>query len=68
MTLDWVAMTAAVVVLGIGIAYAVYGPSSGLGVTGVVENFLDELGVAASNIDGYVADQPVPPPLLDENS
>ncbi len=53
-TVDWVALTAAVVVIGIGLAYAVFG-TSGSGVGGLVTNLTNELGQAATNISGAVA-------------
>lgn len=50
-TVDWVALTAAVVIIGIGIVYTVFssGPD---GVAGLVTNLNDQLGVAATNIQG----------------
>ncbi len=53
-TVDWVALTAAVVIIGIGIVYAVFG-SGDQGVNGLVSNLGAELGVAATNISGAVA-------------
>lgn len=53
-TVDWVALTAAVVIIGIGIVYAVFG-SGDQGVNGLVSNLGSELGVAAGNISGAVA-------------
>lgn len=53
-TVDWVALTAAVVIIGIGIVYAVFG-SGDDGVNGLVTNLTSELGVAAGNISGAVA-------------
>lgn len=53
-TVDWVALTAAVVVIGIGLAYAVFG-TSGTGVGGLVTNLTSELNQASSNIGGAVA-------------
>lgn len=53
-TVDWVALTAAVVIIGIGIVYAVFG-SGDQGVNGLVSNLGSELGVAATNISGAVA-------------
>ncbi|WP_179961571.1 hypothetical protein [Pikeienuella piscinae] len=53
-TVDWVALTAAVVVIGIGLTYAVFGnQTSGIG--GLVTNLTNELSQAATNIDGAVA-------------
>ncbi len=52
-TVDWVALTAAVVIIGIGIVYAVFG-SGDDGVNGLVTNLTSELGQAATNISGSV--------------
>ncbi len=53
-TVDWVALTAAVVIIGIGIVYAVFGnDTSGIG--SVVNNLDGELTQAATNISGAVA-------------
>ncbi|MEM7269450.1 MAG: hypothetical protein AAF401_09370 [Pseudomonadota bacterium] len=57
-TVDWVALTAAVVIVGIGIVYAVFG-SGGDGVNGLVTNLTGELGTASSNISGAVGSLPV---------
>ena len=54
-TVDWVALTAAVVIIGIGIVYAVFG-SGDDGVNGLVTNLTAELGQAATNISDQVAD------------
>lgn len=56
-TVDWVALTAAVVIIGIGIVYAVFG-SGDDGVNGLVTNLTTELGVAATNISGSVGALP----------
>lgn len=56
-TVDWVALTAAIVVIGIGLAYGVFGTGS-TGVTGLVETFAGssgELAQAGTNISGAVA-------------
>ena len=53
-TVDWVALTAAVVVIGIGLVYAVFGTGSD-GVAGLVDNLTGELSQASTNIDGQVA-------------
>ncbi|MEO0360413.1 MAG: pilus assembly protein [Pseudomonadota bacterium] len=53
-TVDWVALTAAVVVIGIGLAYAVFGTGDD-GVAGLVTNLTTELGQASTNIEGAVA-------------
>ena len=52
-TVDWVALTAAVVIIGIGIVYAVFGSGED-GVNGLVTNLSSELGVAATNNSGAV--------------
>ena len=52
-TVDWVALTAAVVIIGIGIVYAVFG-SGDDGVNGLVTNLTAELGQAATNISDQV--------------
>lgn len=54
-TVDWVALTAAVVVIGIGLTYAVFGTST-TGIGGLVTNLTNELSTAAGNIDGAVPD------------
>lgn len=56
-TVDWVALTAAVVIIGIGIVYAVFGTGDD-GVNGLVTNLTTELGDASSNIEGAVGDLP----------
>ena len=56
-TVDWVALTAAVVIIGIGIVYAVFG-SGDDGVNGLVTNLTSELGTAATNISGTVGALP----------
>ena len=53
-TVDWVALTAAVVVIGIGLVYAVFGSGTD-GVAGLVDNLTGELTTASTNIDGAVA-------------
>lgn len=50
-TVDWVAMTAAVVIVGMGIVYTVMGTSSS-GVNGVVSGMNTEINDASSNIEG----------------
>lgn len=53
-TVDWVALTAAVVIIGIGIVYAVFGnDTSGIG--SVVNNLDGELTQAATNLENAVA-------------
>ena len=59
-TLDWVALTAGAVVVGIVVVYGVFngGPGS---VNGLVQNYKAELGVAADNIlDNGLGDLPGP--------
>lgn len=58
-TVDWVALTAAVVVIGIGLTYAVFG-SNDTGVGLLVNNLTGELATAAGNIGGAVGDLPDP--------
>ena len=53
-TVDWVALTAAIVIIGIGITYSVF--SGDDGVNGLVTNLGTELTQAAGNLDGAVAD------------
>ncbi len=53
-TVDWVALTAAVVIIGIGIVYAVFGTDDA-GIGAVVNNLGGELDQAATNISGAVA-------------
>lgn len=52
-TVDWVALTAAVVVIGIGLTYAVFGTST-TGIGGLVSNLTTELNTAAGNLSGAV--------------
>lgn len=53
-TVDWVALTAAIVIIGIGITYSVFsGPD---GVNGLVSNLTGGLETAAGNIEGAVDD------------
>ncbi|MGB0505166.1 MAG: hypothetical protein ACPGGK_03130 [Pikeienuella sp.] len=52
-TVDWVALTAAVVIIGIGIVYSVFGTGTD-GVNGLVTNLTSQLGTAATNIDGHI--------------
>lgn len=56
-TVDWVALTAAVVVIGIGLVYAVFGTGND-GVAGLVDNLTGELNTAATNIQGQVGTFP----------
>lgn len=60
-TLDWVALTSSVVVIGIGLVYMVYGGENGQ-ISTMVTNYNAELDDAATNLVGAVGD---PPPLLD---
>lgn len=56
-TVDWVALTAAVVIIGIGLAYAVFGTDTS-GIGAVSQNLQTELGVAAGNLAGQVGALP----------
>ncbi|MEM8751353.1 MAG: hypothetical protein AAGF90_00115 [Pseudomonadota bacterium] len=54
-TLDWVALAATVVIIGVALTYAVYGTGDGSGgVAGVVEGFAAESRQAAENLAGAV--------------
>lgn len=56
-TVDWVALTAAVVVIGIGLTYAIFGGADGAtGIGGLVNNLTDELSQAADNLSNAVPD------------
>lgn len=57
-TVDWVALTAAVVIIGIGLVYAVFGTGTD-GVNNLSNNLQTELGIAATNISGVVGALPV---------
>ncbi|MGB0507630.1 MAG: hypothetical protein ACPGGK_15685 [Pikeienuella sp.] len=63
-TVDWVALTAAVVIVGIGIVYTVYGTDSSSGVNGLMTSVNTEVGTASSNIDGALS-RNVPAALTD---
>lgn len=54
-TVDWVALTAAVVVIGIGLAYAIFGDGT-TGVGGLVTNLTTEINQAAGNLANGVPD------------
>lgn len=54
-TVDWVALTAAVVVIGIGLAYAIFGDGA-TGVGGLVTNLTTEINQAAGNLANAVPD------------
>lgn len=56
-TVDWVALTAAVVIIGIGIVYAVFGTDD-TGIGAVSNALQTELGVASSNLAGSVGELP----------
>lgn len=60
-TLDWVALTSSVVVIGIGLVYMVYGGEDGP-ISAMITNYNAELNVAGDNLTGVVGD---PPPPLD---
>lgn len=59
-TLDWVVLTSSVVVIGIGLAYMVYGGESGP-ISTMIIHYNGELNTAADNLDGGIGD---PPPQL----
>jgi hypothetical protein len=50
-TVDWVALTAAVVVIGIGLVYTIFGTGTD-GVGGLVTNLGSQLNTAGGNITG----------------
>lgn len=56
-TVDWVALTAAIVIIGIALVYSLFssGPD---GVAGLVTNLNQQLGVAGSNLAGVVGGLP----------
>lgn len=56
-TVDWVALTAAVVIIGIGVVYAVFSNGDD-GVAGLVTNLNDQLNVAGSNLEGSLGGLP----------
>ena len=58
-TLDWVALTSSVVVIGIGLVYMVYGGEDGP-ITSIITNYNAELNTAADNLVGGVGDPPPP--------
>ncbi len=59
-TLDWVALTSTVVVIGMGLVYMVFAGPDGA-ITTLVDNYNAELGQAATNLSGVTAN--TPPPL-----
>lgn len=59
LTLDWVALTSSVVVIGIGLVYMIYGGETGQ-ISTVVTNYNEELNTAAGNLSGAVPDLPTP--------
>ena len=59
--LDWVALTSTVVVIGMGLAYMVFGGEEGP-LTIMIANYNAELSQAAANLSGVVAGS-TPPPL-----
>ena len=52
-TLDWVALTSSVVVIGIGLVYMVYGGETGA-ISSMITNYNSELDQAAANLSGVV--------------
>lgn len=56
-TVDWVALTAAVVIIGIGIIYTLFNNGDD-GVAGLVTNLNAQLGVAGSNLANQVGGFP----------
>lgn len=54
--LDWVALTSTVVVIGMGLAYMIFGGEEGP-LTIMIANYNAELSDAASNLTGVVAEQ-----------
>ena len=55
-TVDWVALTAAIVVIGIGLVYAIFGDGNGNGVGGLVTSLTTSLGEAAGDVAQVQAD------------
>lgn len=58
-TLDWVALTSSVVIIGIGLVYMVYGGEDG-SISAIITNYNAELSIAADNLSGAVGDPPPP--------
>ena len=56
-TVDWVALTAAVVIIGIALVYSLFSNGDD-GVAGLVTNVNSQLGVAGSNLAGAVGALP----------
>ncbi len=54
-TIDWVAMTAAFVVLGIGITYAIFGDEDG-GLIAIVNGKQEQLSENVSNVDQMLSE------------
>ena len=52
-TLDWVALTSSVVVIGMGLVYMVYGGESGP-ISTMITGYNSELDQAAANLSGVV--------------
>ena len=51
-TVDWVALTAAVVIIGLGLSYAILqGPDGDGGLAGLASSLTDKLGEATTNLD-----------------
>jgi len=59
-TVDWVALTAAVVVIGIGLVYTIFGTGDD-GLSGIVTGLTTEMTQAGDNLeDGVAAALPTP--------
>jgi len=58
-TLDWVALTSSVVIIGIGLVYMVYGGDDGP-ISAMIANYNAELSVAADNLSDAIGDPPPP--------
>lgn len=56
-TLDWVALTSSVVVIGIGLVYMVYGGEAGA-ISTMVTNYNGELSTAADNLSNVALNKP----------
>ena len=56
-TVDWVALTAAVVIIGIAIVYSIFGTGND-GVGGLATNLTNQLNTAGTNAGNYVLTAP----------
>ena len=63
-TVDWVALTSSVVVIGIGLVYSIYGGEDGP-VSTIITNYNAELTVAGDNLSGVLSD---PPPSEEQST